>query len=184
MPSAAAPGNSAIGDVAAEGSGPTVAFSDHKHGRESAATIAAAVIDGTAGDITTTQPGDTAAAGAVGKAADSGHKHGHQLFAYMTSDDPLLGSSPTIGALYAQVIATSITTASDGSFTLNYPHAFANGVMGIIFGAVYGQGHYYFWLGNSPNITKSAAEGHCDSFSSGAGLASTTLPVFAIVIGW
>jgi len=35
MPAAATPGNSAPGDAAAEGSGPTVAYSDHKHGRES-----------------------------------------------------------------------------------------------------------------------------------------------------
>jgi hypothetical protein len=118
------PGNSAPGDTATNGSATTLPRSDHKHGRESYATIATGVIDTTLGDITTSLPGDSGLAGAVGKAADAGHKHPREaslLRLFATQGNVSVNNGTTVapaGSGMTTVGVTGTWAAASPGFTV------------------------------------------------------------------
>lgn len=107
-------GNSAVGDVAANGSAASVSHSDHVHGRESFATntvaLGTAAVAGSATtlirsdatilafDVTnpsTSAVGDAAAVGSAAVTARRDHKHAREAFAAPTSETTYGTSSST-----------------------------------------------------------------------------------------
>lgn len=116
----ATPGNSAVGDAAAQGTAGNYARSDHKHGREAFATntiaLGTAVAAGAATTLirsdatiaafdttvpTTSAVGDAAAVGSIAFAARRDHTHGREAFGAVVA--------LTIGAASANGTATTVS---------------------------------------------------------------------------
>lgn len=119
---AAAPGSSAVGDTVAKGTGPTVALSDHRHGREAFGS----------GQSSTSAVGDAAADGTQTTLARSDHKHGREGFGTPTNvgtansagTATTLPRSDHVHRSSTQAGITTATTSGSGLITITFPTAY------------------------------------------------------------
>ena len=96
------PGNSAVGDVAADGTSILPAAADHTHGRESFGT-----------GITASAPGDATGGGSATTPARSDHKHAREAWG-ITGD---FSTNPTGGIAAVAAVAGSTGRTADAGHT-------------------------------------------------------------------